>query len=151
MDDADIPEGAEEVIQHFLEHEHGFLSFLNMELEEFTSERAVLTVPFDDELTNPTDPPSMHGGVAATLIDTVGGLAIRPHLEDPVDGSMATINLDVNYLRPATDDLVATAEPVRVGSTVGVAEVTVESETPEEGVEPVAVGQGAYRLFHDSG
>lgn len=148
-EDVEVPEGAVEVIRHFLEHEHGFMAFLNVDLVEFTGEHAVLRVPFDEKLTNPTDPPSMHGGVASTLIDTAGGLAIRPHLDDPVEGSMATINLDVNYLQPATDDLVATAEPVRVGSTVGVAEVTVESETPGDGVEPVAVGQGAYRLFHE--
>lgn len=148
-EDVEVPDGAKEVIQHFLQNEHGFMAFLNMDLMEFTGERTVLKVPFDEKLTNPTDPPSMHGGVAATLIDTVGGLSLRPHLDDPVDGSMATINLDVNYLRPATDDLVATAEPIRVGGTVGVAEVTVESETPDDGVEPVAVGQGAYRLFHE--
>jgi len=148
-DDVEVPEGATEVIQHFLEHEHGFMAFLNMDLVEFSGERTVLRVPYDEKLTNPTEPPSMHGGVASTLIDTVGGLSLRPHLEDPVEGSMATINLDVNYLRPATNDLVATADPVRVGSTVGVAAVTVESETPEDGVQPVAVGQGAYRLFHE--
>jgi len=148
-DEGDDPDGAEEVIQHFLENEHGFMSWLDVRLEEFEYGRTVLSVPFDEKLTNPTDPPSMHGGVASTLIDTAGGLSLRPHLEDPVDGSMATINLDVNYLQPATDDLVATAEPVRVGGTVGVAEVTVESETPDDGVEPVAVGQGAYRLFQD--
>jgi uncharacterized protein (TIGR00369 family) len=148
-EDVEVPEGAKEVIQHFLQNEHGFMAFLDMDLLEFTGAKTVLKVPFDEKLTNPTDPPSMHGGVAATLIDTVGGLALRPHLDDPVDGSMATINLDVNYLRPATDDLVATAEPIRVGGTVGVAEVTVESETPDDGVEPVAVGQGAYRLFHE--
>jgi uncharacterized protein (TIGR00369 family) len=146
-EDAEVPDRAE--VQHFLEHEHGFMAFLSVQLEEFTTEQAVLSVPFDEKLTNPTEPPRMHGGVAATLIDTVGGLALRPHLSAPVEGSMATINLDVNYLRPATDDLVATAEPVRVGGTVGVAEVTVESETPDDGVQPVAVGQGAYRLFHD--
>ena len=148
-DDVAVPDGTAEAIQHFLENEHGFLSFLNMELVDIGADRAVLRVPYDEKLTNPTSPPSMHGGVASTLIDTVGGLALRPHLRNPVEGSMATINLDVNYLQPATDDLVATAEPVRAGGTVGVSEVTVESETPDEAVEPVAVGQGAYRLFHE--
>lgn len=148
-DDGDVPDGATEVIQHFLEHEHGFMSFLNVELESFEYGEAVLSVPFDEKLTNPTTPPSMHGGVGSTLIDTAGSLALRPFLEDPIGGSMATINLNVNYLRPATDDLVATAEVVRAGSTVGVAQVLVESETPDDGVEPVAVGQGAYRLFQD--
>ena len=145
----ELIEGAAEVIQHYLEHEHGFMSFLNVQLEELERGRAVLSVPFDDKLTNPTTPPSMHGGVASTLIDTAGGLALRPLLASPVEGSMATINLNVNYLRPATNDLTATADVVRAGSTVGVSNVTVESETPDGEVKPVATGQGAYRLFHD--
>ena len=147
-DEYEIPEGAEDAIQHFLENEHGFMSWLNVTLEELHHGKIVLSVPFDDKLTNPTSPPSMHGGVASTLIDTAGGLALRPLLENPLTGSMATINLNVNYLRPATSDLVATAEAVRAGGTVGVATVTVESKTPDDGVKPVAVGQGAYRLFH---
>ena len=147
--DDDLIEDAAEVIRHYLEHQHGFMSFLNVRLEEFEHGRAVLSIPFDDKLTNPTTPPSMHGGVASTLIDTAGGLALRPLLDNPVEGSMATINLNVNYLRPATNDLTATADVVRAGSTVGVSNVTVESETPDGEVMPVATGQGAYRLFHD--
>ncbi|PSP74885.1 PaaI family thioesterase [Halobacteriales archaeon QS_1_68_20] len=148
-DEGEVPDGAAEIIQHFLENEHGFMSWLDVQLEDIEYGRAVLSVPFDEKLTNPTDPPSMHGGVASTLIDTAGGLALRPMLDEPIDGSMATINLNVNYLQPATTDLVATAEVVRAGSTVGVSTVTVESETLDGTVEPVAVGQGAYRLFHD--
>jgi uncharacterized protein (TIGR00369 family) len=145
----EVPDGAAAVIQHFLENEHGFMSWLDVTLEELEHGRIVLSVPFDEKLTNPTQPPSMHGGVASTLVDTAGGLALRPLLDDPVEGSMATINLNVNYLRPATDDLVATAEPIRAGSTVGVSTVLVESETPDDGTRPVAAGQAAYRLFHD--
>jgi uncharacterized protein (TIGR00369 family) len=144
----EVPEGAADAIQHFLENEHGFMSWLDVTLEEFEHGTVVLSVPFDEKLTNPTDPPSMHGGVASTLVDTAGGLALRPFLDNPVTGSMATINLNVNYLRPATSELVATADVVRAGGTVGVSTVTVESETPDDGVEPVAVGQAAYRLFH---
>lgn len=151
MGEEKVPGGAAEAVEHFLAHEHGFLSFLDVGLESFEHGRAVLSVPFDEELTNPTEPPSMHGGVASTLIDTAGGLALRPYLADPVAGSMATVTLNVNYLRPATADLVATAEAVRAGSTIGVAQVTVESETPDDGVQPVATGQGAYRLLHGDG
>ncbi|MEF8774051.1 MAG: PaaI family thioesterase [Halobacteriales archaeon] len=147
MDDEVLDE-ATETLRHFLEHGHGFMSWLDVSLEELEPGRIVLAVPFDEKLTNPTEPPSMHGGVASTLIDTAGGLALQPLLDDPIAGSTATINLNVNYLRPATSDLVATAEVVRTGSTVGVSTITVESETPEDGVQPVAVGQGAYRLFH---
>lgn len=145
--DASVPDGTADVIQHFLENEHGYLSWLDMHLESFEMGRIELGVPFDEKLTNPTEPPTMHGGIAATLIDTAGGLVLRPYLEDPIQGSMATINLNVNYLRPAGSDLIATADVVRAGSTVGVADVVVESETPDDGVQPVATGQAAYRLF----
>jgi len=147
-DDADI-EATADLIEHFLSHGHGFMSWLDVGLADFERGRIVLTVPFDEKLTNPTEPPSMHGGVASTLVDTAGGLALRPELDDPLEGGMATINLNVNYLRPATGDLRATAEVVRAGSTVGVSTVTVESETTDGEVKPVAVGQGAYRLFRD--
>lgn len=148
-EDTSVPDGAVEMLQHVMEHEHGFMSWLNLSVDEFEAGRVVLSIPYDEKLTNPTNPPSMHGGVASTLIDTAGGLTLRPLLDNPIEGSMATINLNVNYLRPATDDLIAIAEPVRAGSTIGVSSVTVESETPDDGVRPVAVGQGAYRLFDE--
>ena len=48
---------------------------------------------------------------------------------------------------PHAGHLTATAEVIRTGSSVGVSTVTVESEAPDGGMQPVATGQGAYRLF----
>lgn len=110
-----------------------------------------MSIPYDDRLTN-TQPggserrPEIHGGVAATLVDTAGGLALRTTLENPFEGGVATINLNVNYLQRATADLTATAEVIRAGGSVGVSEITVRSEV-DDGDEPVATGQSAYRLF----
>lgn len=156
-EDREVPDGAVEAIQHYFDTRHEFLSWLGLEIESLTYGEAELTVPYDPKLTNvpwegyeaAEEPPPIQGGVASTLIDTAGGIALRPFLEDPVGGSVATINLNVNYLRQATDDLAATAEVVRAGSTVGVAYVEVESEVPDEGTRPVAAGMGAYRLFTD--
>ncbi len=143
----DSYEGARELLQRFIEEEHGYLSWLGTSVEEFAEGTVTLAVPFDEKLTNPTSPPTMHGGIAATLIDTAGGVALRPTLDDPIEGGVATINLNVNYLRRAAGDMSATAEVIRAGGSVGVSQVTVTSETPNDGVQPVAVGQGAYRLF----
>lgn len=142
-----LPEELLERTREAIEDRHGYLSWLGIQVETLDPGRAVLTIPFDTKLSNATEPPSMHGGVAATLIDTAGAMALRTTLEDPDDGHMATINLNVNYLRPAMDDLVANAEVIRAGNTVGVATITVESETPGDGIEPVATGQAAYRMF----
>lgn len=143
----EFPDDVVAMVQQFIEQNHGYLSWLGVTVDEFTFDSMTLTIPFDEKLTNPTEPPTMHGGIAATLVDTAGGVALRPHLENPLGGGVATINLNVNYLRRAAGDLTARAEVVRTGGTVGISRVTVESDTPDGETQPVAVGQGAYRLF----
>ncbi|WP_049900764.1 PaaI family thioesterase [Halococcus agarilyticus] len=135
--------------------DHGYLSWLGTQVDSIEHDRLVMTIPFDEKLTN-TRPngdddgtANIHGGIAATLIDTAGGIALRPTLDDPVNEGVTTINLTVNYLRPAAGDLTATAEVIRSGSSVGVSTVTVESEAPDGEMKPVATGQGAYRLFRN--
>lgn len=121
-----------------------------------------MTIPYDEKLTNTVSPPTIHGGIAATLIDTAGGIALRTMLDDPLAGGVATINLNVNYLRRASGDLTAVAEVVRAGGSVGVSTITVVSTDPEEDSDvaarqspssdwndAVATGQGAYRLFRE--
>lgn len=138
-------------LQEYIDEHHDFLSWLGTEVESLEEGRIVMSIPYEDKLTNtrPGDSehhPEIHGGVAATLIDTAGGLALRTTLENPFEGGVATINLNVNYLQRATADLTATAEVIRAGGSVGVSEITVESETTDDRA-PVATGQGAYRLF----
>lgn len=153
-DDLDpLPDGAAEFVRHAIEERHGYLEWLGTRVDGVERGRIVLSVPFDEKLTNPTSPPTIHGGVAATLVDTAGGLAHRLNVEDPLSTGVATVNLNVNYLRRATGDLTATAEIIRTGSSVGVSEVEVVSTIPadddgETGEEKlVATGQPSYRIF----
>lgn len=147
----DLPEGADEMLQEFIENHHEYLSWIGTQVDDISRGSATMTIPFDEKLTNPTDPPTMQGGIAATLIDTAGGMACRASLDDPFTESVATINLNVNYLRRAATDITAHAEVIRTGGTVGWANVVVESETPEGETRNVAAGQGAYRLFRSDG
>ncbi|WP_433627270.1 PaaI family thioesterase [Halomicrococcus sp. NG-SE-24] len=151
---------AAEIVQQYIDERHSYLSWLGARVEKIEHGEVVVTIPFDERLTNKppkgadSDPelgPQIHGGVAATLIDTAGGIALRPFLDDPFSGKIATVNLNVNYLRPATDDLTATAEVIRAGSTIGVSTITVESEQPGGDTQPVAIGHGAYRMFRSAG
>ena len=154
-----LPEGAAEFLRYAIEEEHGYLSWLGTEVDAVERGHMELTVPFDEKLTNPTSQPTIHGGVAATLVDTAGGLALRLAAEDPLAVDVATVSLNVNYLRRATGDLHATADVIRAGSTIGVSRVDVTSTVPENGdgdrdwgVEEgeeklVATGQPSYRLF----
>jgi len=145
---------AREFLQSHID-DHGFLSWLGVEVDAVNPGYVVMRVPYSDDLTNPRlagveNGRTVHGGVAATLIDTAGGLCVRSDLPDPLAGGVATIDLDVSYLRPATSGMVATADAIRVGHTVGVAEVTVESTTDSGEQAEVAVGRGSYRVFRDA-
>lgn len=142
-----LPESAARYVQEQITTEHGYLSWLGTEVASVERGEMVLAIPWDEKLTN-TDGETIHGGVAATLVDTAGGLVQRTAFENPVAGGVATVNLNVNYLRPANGDLRAIAEVVRSGSSIGVSDVRVESSTNGETRE-VVVGQGSYRLFRE--
>jgi len=131
---------------------HEFLSWLGTTVETVEDGTVTMAIPYDSKLTTIRQGagdrrPDIHGGVAATLLDTVGAMALRTTFDDQLQGTIATINLSVNYLRPATGDLTATAEVVRTGSSIGVSAISVESTTPDGDTREVATGQGSYRLF----
>ena len=146
-------EDVEEMLQQFIDEHQEFLSWIGTRVDNVGHGTMTLSVPYDEKLSNtrPNAPDDergdLHGGIAATLIDTAGGLCLRTAMDEPFGARIATINLNVNYLRPATGDLSATADVVRVGGSVGVSEITVESTTPDGETKEVATGQGAYRIF----
>ncbi|MCX2817863.1 MAG: hypothetical protein ACI9QA_000466 [Methanobacteriota archaeon] len=136
------PDDVAGFVQKRLEDEGSFFAWIGGEVVDVNHDGAVIRLPFDDHVTNATEPPTVHGGTTATLVDTVGSLALRPHLENPFSDQVATINLNVNYLRGADGDLVARGSVVRAGNSVGVSEIRIEQDG-----ETVAVGQAAYRIF----
>jgi uncharacterized protein (TIGR00369 family) len=129
--------------------EHGYLSWLGVELEQATRGRAVMTLPYREELANaiPGSTGSLHGGIPATLIDTASGFSLRTTFEDPRQAALTTTDLDVSYLRPATDDLRVAAEVARAGGTIGVSRARITSVAPDGDRKEVAIGTTTYRLF----
>ena len=78
-----------------------------------------------------------HGGIISALVDIAGDYAIASKLGRWVP----TIDLRVDYLRPAREGaLVARARAVKVGKTVGVADVELRNG---QGAV-VAIGRAAY-------
>lgn len=128
---------------------HGYLSWLGLTLEAASPGRVRMRIPWDEKLVNPTqgEGRNLHGGIAATAVDTSSGFALRTTFDDPRSAGLATIDLNISYLRPATDDLLFDARVVRAGRSVGVTDVTVESTKPDGEQVEVAVGRASYRLF----
>lgn len=143
--------GAEHVaaLEAFIES-HGFLSWLELSVESMSKGRIELSIPYDQKLVNPgSDVRSIHGGIAASLIDTASGLALRTTFENPTAGRLATTDLNVSYLRPATDDLYVEAEVLRAGGSMGFTDTSVRSVGPEGTEKEAAVGRTSYRLFRE--
>ncbi|MCV6595768.1 MAG: PaaI family thioesterase [Mangrovicoccus sp.] len=91
---------------------------LSLKLEEIGPGWAVMRLPWSDELVGDTETGVIHGGAVSSLIDTVCGAAVMTH---PKAGeSSATLDLRIDYMRPATPgrDLYARAECHQMTRTV---------------------------------
>ena len=88
-------------------------------------QRAQVTLPMRRELLQVDG--VVHGGILATLADTAAVHLLRPALA--ADERMTSIEFKLNFVRPAVEskgDLAATAQLVRRGRTILLADVDVE-------------------------
>jgi uncharacterized protein (TIGR00369 family) len=68
-----------------------------------------------------------HGGVITALADQAAGAAVSMAL--PKGRIAVTVEIKINFLGPADgDEIIAHAEAIQVGGTIGVAKVEVVSE-----------------------
>ena len=90
------------------------LGWLGASLEEVGLDRAVLKLPYREEITNGSG--TVHGGVLATLADTAMAFALSTNF----DGKMgfATSDLTIHFLRRARGDVWARARLVKKGKRV---------------------------------
>jgi uncharacterized protein (TIGR00369 family) len=116
-----------------------FLSFLRLRVVALDHDAGTLTVsmPMRPELERRLGTGQFHGGPIAAFVDSVGDYAIGMAL----GGGVPTINLRIDYLRPAGGgSLSATARVRRAGRTVALVDVDVYDEQQAL----VAVGRGTY-------
>ena len=120
-----------------------FHKHLGIRVEELREGYARLRIPFRPELVGDSRRPALHGGVISTLADVCGGFAIWTCCR--LDDRIATIDLGVDYLRPAAaKDLFAEATVRLLGNRVGNAHVVLWSEGAPD--QHVAVGRAVYNI-----
>ncbi|MBX3263676.1 MAG: hotdog fold thioesterase [Labilithrix sp.] len=134
-----------EALKQVMEEQIPFNRYLGMRLAAAEIGFARLEVPFRDELVGDPLRPALHGGVLSALADAAGGAAVWTGIED-ARARVSTIDLRVDYLRPAKLELVvAEARVVRIGNRVGVADVRLFQPSAES--DTIATGKGVYNII----
>jgi uncharacterized protein (TIGR00369 family) len=114
-----------------------FHRLIGLELVRADDGVVEMRLPWKDELGRADGSDWYHGGVISALIDIAGDYAIA----SKIGRGVPTIDLRVDYLRPARrGELRAMAQAVKVGRTVGVADVQLRDASNAV----VAIGRCAY-------
>ena len=116
-----------------------FISFLGLRVVslDYATGSLTVTMPMRQEIERRAGTRQFHGGPIAAFIDIVGDFAVGM----AVGGGVPTINLRIDYVRPAMGSvLTATARVRRSGRMVALVDVDVHDEQQSL----VAVGRGTY-------
>jgi len=102
--------------------------------------------PYDVRLIGNPDTGELAGGVVTTLLDSICGMALLSKL--PVLQRIATVDLRVDYLRPAVSErtLYCVAECYRVTHHIAFVRATVHDGAVDN---PLANAVGTFMLLHD--
>lgn len=116
---------------------------IDMRLHEAENGIAVLSVPYDKRLVGDPETGVLHGGVITALLDTACGWAVM--VAPARLRSTATLDLRIDYMRPATagETVFARAECYRLTRSIGFARAVAYHGDPDD---PVATAQGTFIL-----
>jgi uncharacterized protein (TIGR00369 family) len=121
---------------------------LGMVLEKMEDGVAVVSMPYDERFIGDPVTRVIHGGAVSALMDTASGASVMCHPAGSV--STATLDLRIDYMRPATPGqrITARAECYHVTRTVAFVRVTT---TDDDASRPVAAATGAFTLERPKG
>ena len=116
---------------------------LKMFVVEIGDGTALLRMPYDERFVGDPETRVLHGGVITSLLDNACGVAIGAKAR--VFGAMATLDLRIDYMKPATPDLEVNAFTECYRTTKSVAFVRgIAFHTDRE--DPIATCAAAFML-----
>jgi uncharacterized protein (TIGR00369 family) len=132
----------EAIARKFIEalpHSHA----LGMRLDKIEAGAATIHMPYDTRLIGDPATGVIHGGAVSALMDTACGAAVMSH---PAAGlSTATLDLRIDYMRPATPGQTIRTRAECHHVTRSVAFVRAVA-TDDDEARPVATATGAFTV-----
>ena len=117
---------------------------IGMQLVSLDEKGCLFTIPYDASLAGNPDTGVMHGGVLTTFIDATCGASVLAALKGL--RRVATLDLRIDYMRPATPERAITcrAHCYRVTKHVAFTRAEAYLDTPDE---LVATAAGTFAIF----
>lgn len=114
-------------------------------MAELPDEPGTMFVPYSDEIVGDPDTGVIHGGVITALLDSASGHAVRDAHDMGEDFSIATLDLRIDYMRPATprQAVRARADCYRTTQNVAFVRAYAYQDDPED---PVATSVATFML-----
>jgi uncharacterized protein (TIGR00369 family) len=102
-----------------------------------------IKVPYSADLVGNLETGVVHGGVITTLLDQCGGSAVMASLEELV--SIATLDLRIDYMKPATAglDIIGYSHCYKLTRNIAFARGIAYHDRPED---PIATAVGTFML-----
>lgn len=132
------------LVREIVEERIPFNKLLGLKLDSVDHGHAAMRFDFQEQLIGNFVERTLHGGVIATVLDTVGGIAVlsTQNLEEQRRG-MGTVDMRVDFLRPGRGKyFVGRAEVIRPGRIL----VSTRMELVNDEDTLIAIGQAIYRV-----